>query len=190
MSGQVGLEYVQMMSRAAWNLRSPLASPRHRQAIRFGTQGFSLIEMILVVSIALLMAVMAIPLLNNIMNAYRLRSAVSSVTGFIQSARYQALSSGYGYQVVFDKAASTIQIQSDPNRVNTYTNLCVPAAPSCPIPLSGSGIPVVLGADTTLQFRPSGIVTATAGSTTLTVTYGGKTETITVSSYGNVKVTP
>ena len=80
-----------MMSRAAWNLRSPLASPRHRRAL-----GFSLIEMVLVISIALLMAVLAIPLLNNIMNAYRLRSAVSSVTGFIQSARYQAISSGYG----------------------------------------------------------------------------------------------
>lgn len=179
-----------MTSRAAWNLRSPLASPRHRRAISFTTMGFSLIEMVLVVSIGLLMAVLAIPLLNNIMSAYRLRSAVSSVTGFIQSARYQAISSGFAYQVVLNKAASTIQIQSDPNRIGTYTNLCVPAAPSCPIPLSGSGIPVALGADTTLQFRPSGIVTATVGTTTLTLTYGGKTETITVSSYGNVKVTP
>jgi Tfp pilus assembly protein FimT len=174
-----------MTSRAAWIPRSPLASPRHRR-----TLGYSLIEMVLVVSILLLMAVLAIPLLNNIMNAYRLRSAVSAVTGFIQSARYQALASGYGYQVVLNKATSTIQIQSDPNRIGTYTNFCVPAASSCPIPLSGSGIPVVLGADTTLQFRPSGIVTATTGSTTLTLAYGGKTETITVSSYGNVKVTP
>jgi Tfp pilus assembly protein FimT len=179
-----------MTSRTAWNLRGPLASARRRRTISFRTLGFSLIEMVLVISILLLTAVLALPLLNNIMSTYRLRSAVTSVTGFIQSARYQALASGYGYQVVLNKAASTIQIQSDPNRINTYTNLCVPAAPSCPIPLSGSGIPIVLGADTTLQFRPSGIVTATAGSTTLTLAYGGKTETITVSSYGNVKVTP
>ena len=174
-----------MTSRAGWNLRRPMASPRQRR-----TLGFSLIEMVLVISILLITVALAIPLLNNIMSAYRLRSAVSSVTGFIQSARYQALASGYAYQVVLNKAASTIQIQSDPNRIGTYTNLCVPAAASCPIPISGSGIPVVLGADTTLQFRPSGIVTATAGSTTLTLAYGGKTETITVSSYGNVKVTP
>ena len=173
------------MTSRACNLRSPLASPRQRR-----TLGFSLIEMVLVVAILLITVVMALPLLNNIMTTYRLNSAVTAVTGFIQSARYQALASGYGYQVVLNKAASTIQIQSDPNRINTYTNLCVPAAASCPIPLSGSGIPVVLGADTTLQFRPSGIVTATAGSTTLTLAYGGKTETITVSSYGNVKVTP
>lgn len=174
-----------MMSRAVWNIRSPLASPRNRLA-----QGFTLIELVLVLAIGIITTVIAIPLVSNIMFAYRLRSAVSSVTGFIQSARYQAISSGYAYQVVFNKAASTIQIQSDPNRIGTYTNLCLPAAPSCPIPLSGSGIPVALGADTTLQFRPSGIVTATAGSTTLTLTYRGKTETITVSSYGNVKVTP
>lgn len=174
-----------MTSRTAWNLRGPLASARRRR-----TLGFSLIEMVLVVSILLITVVIALPLLNNIMTTYRLNSAVTAVTGFIQSARYQALASGYGYQVVLNKAASTIQIQSDPNRINTYTNLCVPAAASCPIPLSGSGIPVVLGADTTLQFRPSGVVSATTGSTTLTLAYGGKTETITVSSYGNVKVTP
>jgi len=179
------MENVQMTRRAAWSLRCPLASPHHRR-----TRGFSLIEMVLVISILLITVALAIPLLNNIMSAYRLRSAVSAVTGFIQSARYQALASGYGYQVVLNKAASTIQIQSDPNRIGTYTNLCVPAAASCPITLSGSGIPIVLGADATLQFRPSGIVTATAGSTTLTLAYGGKTETITVSSYGNVKVTP
>ncbi|HEY5027322.1 MAG TPA: GspH/FimT family protein, partial [Candidatus Angelobacter sp.] len=106
------------------------------------------------------------------------------------SARYQAISSGYAYQVVLSKAASTFQVQSDPNRTGTFTNYCVPVAASCPVPLSNSGITAVLGADTTLQFRPSGIVTATAGSTTLTLTYGSKTETITVSSYGNIKVTP
>jgi Tfp pilus assembly protein FimT len=174
-----------MTSRAAWYIRRPITTPRQRRAL-----GFSLIELVIVIAIGLLTAVMAIPLLNNVMSVYRLRSAVSSVTGFIQAARYQAISMGYGYQVVLNKAASTVQIQSDPNRIGTYTNLCVPAAASCPIPLSGSGIPVVLGADTTLQFRPSGIVTATTGTTTLTITYGTKTETITVSSYGNIKVTP
>jgi prepilin-type N-terminal cleavage/methylation domain-containing protein len=152
--------------------------------------GFSLIEMVIVLAIGLIAAVIAVPLLTNVMAAYRLRSAVSSVTGFIQGARYQAISAGYAYQVVLNKASSTVQIQSDPNRTGTYTNLCVPAAASCPIPISGSGIPVVLGTDTTLQFRPSGIVMATTGTTTLTLSYGGKTETITVSSYGNVKVTP
>src|ERR1700758_1309497 len=103
-----------MTSHTALNLRSPLASPGQRRAISSRNMGFSLIEMVLVVAIGIITTVIALPLVNNIMSAYRLRSAVSSVTGFIQSARYQAISSGYAYQVVLNKAASTIQIQSDP----------------------------------------------------------------------------
>lgn len=146
--------------------------------------GFSLLELIFVILIVLIMTVMAIPLISNVMGAYRLRAAVSSVTGAIQSTRYQAISAGYPYQVVFDKAASTFQVQSDPAISGAFSNV------GNAIPLSSSGYPVVLGTSTTLRFRPSGMVTATAGSTTLTLTHGAKTETIQVSSYGNVKVTP
>ena len=172
-----------MTCRPVWLHRSSVNKERNRLV-----QGFTLLELLFGVLILVVMSVIAIPLLNNVTGIYRLRSAVSSVTGFIQSARYQAISSGYAYQVVLNKAASTFQIQS--NQTGTFTNFCASAATSCPIPLSNSGIPVVLGADTTLQLRPSGMVTAIVGSTTLTLTYGGKTETITVSSYGNIKVTP
>jgi Tfp pilus assembly protein FimT len=168
-----------------WRYRNSM-NPRRRRHVH----GFTLLELLFVLVIVILMTAMAVPLVNNVLGLYRLRSAVSSVTGLIQSARYQAISSGYAYQVVLSQAASTFQVQSDPNRTGTFTNYCVPVAASCPVPLSNSGITAVLGADTTLQFRPSGIVTATAGSTTLTLTYGSKTETITVSSYGNIKVTP
>lgn len=159
---------------------------RKRPPIRNGkaARGFTLLELVFVVLIAILLTVIALPILNDVMVSFRLRSAVSSVTGAIQSTRFQAISSGYPYQVVLDKTASTIQAQSDPNRTGTFSNL------GNAIPLSGSSIPVVLGTSTTLQFRPSGLVAATTGSTTLTLTYGGKTETITVSSYGNIKVTP
>ena len=141
-------------------------------------------EMIFVIAIVLLMSVMAIPLVNNAIAVYRLRAAVASVTGAIQTTRFQAISSGYPYQVAFNAAANTLQVQSDPNFSGTYANV------GNAIPLAGSSIPVILGTSTTLRFRPSGIVTAAVGSTTLTLTYGAKTETITVSSYGNVKVTP
>ena len=154
-------------------------------------RGFSMIEMVITVLIILIGTVIALPLINNVMGAYRLRSAVSSVTGLIQSARYQAISSGYAYQVVLSQTASTFQVQSNPTwPTGTFSNYCVPAAASCPVPLSNSGIPVVLGADTTLQFRPNGMVTATVGTIPLTLTYGGKTENIAVSTYGNIKVTP
>lgn len=148
------------------------------------SKGFTLIEMLIVLAILVIATAIAVPMLNNVMNTYRLRAAVSSVTGAIQSSRYQAISSGYAYQIVLSKAAGTFQVQSDPNHVGTFSNV------GNAIPLASSSIPVVLGADTTLQFRPSGLVAATVGNTTLTLTYGVKTETITVSSYGNVKVTP
>jgi Tfp pilus assembly protein FimT len=147
-------------------------------------RGFTLLEMVFVVLIGIIMTIIAVPLVNNVMGTYRLRAAVSSVTGAIQSTRYQAISSGYAYQVVLKNAANTIQVQSDPNRTGTFANV------GGSVPLSSSAMPVVLGADTTLQFRPSGVVTATAGATTLTLTLAGKTETITVSAYGNIKVTP
>lgn len=153
-------------------------------------KGFTVLEMVFVVVIVLIMTTMAVPLITNVIATYRMRSAVASVTGIIQATRFQAISASAPYQIVFTKATSTFQIQSAPDSVSPYTNYCVPAATSCPVPLSNSGVPVTLGADTTLQFRPSGIVSAPVGSTTLTLTYGGKTETISVTSYGNIKVTP
>lgn len=158
---------------------------RHMPADRSGARrGFTLLELLFTVMIGIILTVISVPLINNVMAYFRLRSAVASVTGAIQTTRFQAISSGYAYQVVFDKTASTFQVQSDPNRTGTFTNS------GNAMPLSSSAIPVVLGANTTLQFRPSGIVAATTGSTTLILTYIGKTETITVSSYGNIKVTP
>lgn len=147
-------------------------------------QGFTLIEMMIVLAITVIVTAIAVPMLNNVMSTYRLRAAVASVTGAIQSSRYQAISSGYAYQIVLNKTAGTFQVQSDPNHVGIFSNV------GNAIPLASSSIPVGLGADTTLQFRPSGLVAATVGAQTLTLTYLGKTETITVSNYGNVKVTP
>lgn len=140
--------------------------------------------MLVTVAIGIVVAAIAVPTVNYVMNTYRLRAAVSSVTGAIQTTRYQAIQAGYAYQVVLSKANNTFQVQSDPNRTGTFANV------GSATPVAGSGVPIVLGADTTLQFRPSGLVSATTGSTTITMTYGTKTETITVTSYGNVKVTP
>jgi len=157
------------------------------------TRGFSLIELIVVLLISLIMAGMAVPLLNNTMTSYRLRGATASVTGSIQAARYQAIFNGYPFRLVLNSTAKTYQVQSDQARAGVFANYCVPAAASCPVPLAGSGTPVALDADTTFTFSPGGTVqstTAVSGVTTMVLTYGGKTENITVSSYGNIKVTP
>jgi Tfp pilus assembly protein FimT len=139
------------------------------------------------------MTVMAIPLVNSTLTNYRIHGAASAVSSSLQSTRYLAIFNGYPFQVVYNSAALTYQVKSDPTRTGTFTAYCVPAAASCPIPLAGSGLNVVLNADTTFTFSPGGTTqstTAAAGVTTMVITYSGKTETITVSSYGNVKVTP
>jgi prepilin-type N-terminal cleavage/methylation domain-containing protein len=156
-------------------------------------RGFTLIEMIFVVVIAVIMTAMAIPLVNASLTSYRIHGAASAVSSGIQSTRYQAIFNGYPFQMVVNSAALTYQVKSDPNRTGTFANFCSSGANSCPVPLAGSGLNVTLNADTTFTFSPGGTTqstTAAAGVTTMVITYSGKTETITVSSYGNVKVTP
>ena len=145
-------------------------------------RGFTMVELVLTLTIGSILTAMAIPQARTVLNQYRLQSAVASATWAVQSTRYQALMAGYPYQVVFTQSAGTYQIQDLPIGATTYANV------GTAIPLSGSS--VSLNQDTTLQFSPNGSVTATTGGLTFTVTYMNSTKTITVSTYGNVKVTP
>jgi prepilin-type N-terminal cleavage/methylation domain-containing protein len=162
---------------------------QHGKSVR----GFTLIELIFVIVIGLILTVIAVPLVNNVMTGYRLRGAAASVSGSIQATRYQAIFNGYPFRLVLSNTALTYQVQSDPNRSGAFANYCVPAAAACPISLAGSGMNLTLDASSTFTFSPGGSVvstTAAGGVTTMLLTYSGKTETITVSSYGNIKVTP
>jgi len=149
--------------------------------------------MAFVVLIGLVMTVIAVPLVNNVMSGYRLRGAASAVTSSIQGTRYQAIFNGYQFRLVVDHTALTYQVQNDVGRTGAFTNYCVPAAAACPVSVTATSSQVTLDADTTFTFSPGGSVTSTTaagGITTLVLTYQGKTETITVSSYGSIKVTP
>lgn len=146
--------------------------------------GYTLLELLMGLLVAMVMTGIAVPMVRSAVNAYRIRSAVSAVTGAIQSTRYQAISSGYPFQIILNKANATYTIQRFDNATSTYVNT------QGPVPLSGSGTPVILDQDVTLQFRPSGLVQATVGTTALSLTFDQKTEQILVSSYGNIHVTP
>jgi type II secretory pathway pseudopilin PulG len=153
--------------------------------------GFTLIELMFVCLIGLTLTAMAIPLVNNVVSNFRLRGAISSVTGAIQSTRYQAIFQGCPYQVVFTAATSSYQIQNQCPIGGAFVNVCTAPTVSCPVPLSGSGIPVTLNADITMTFSPGGKITSATSPMVMVVTYGGKPpENITVSSYGSINVTP
>jgi Tfp pilus assembly protein FimT len=145
-------------------------------------RGFSTVELFLVVIIGTILTAITIPQVNSIMNQYRLQSAVASSTWAIQSTRYQALMAGYPYQVVFKQSTGSYQIQNLIPGATTYANV------GTAVPLSGSA--VTLNQDTTFLFKPNGSVTAATGGLNFTLTYHGATESITVSNYGNISVTP
>jgi prepilin-type N-terminal cleavage/methylation domain-containing protein len=75
--------------------------------------GFTLLELLVVIAIAGVLAAMAVPTIVNTLRVYRMRSAVSSVTGAISSARYQAIFHGCKTQIVFTASSYSYQIQSE-----------------------------------------------------------------------------
>jgi len=152
---------------------------RPKAPTRQRSRGFSLIEIILVLMVGTILTAIAVPTVKSQVNIYRLNSAVAMAKWAIQSTRFQALMKGYPYQVVFTASSNSYQIQNLPSGT-TYANVggVVPMA----------AWPMTFSADTTINFRPNGMVTATVGSNSFTITYQGTTKTVTVSNYGNVTV--
>ncbi len=175
-------------------IRSPHTNRKGRVRSQ-AARGFSLLELVIVVAIGMLLAGMAVPIINNTLRVYRMRAAVTSVTGAISSTRYNAIFHGCKTQVVFSKAAYTYQVQSEAPALSGTTCATAFTNVNGPIPLMGQG--VALNADITLTFSPGGGVNSTPAATpiTMTLTYPGFTasvpqEVITVSTYGNVTAAP
>jgi len=141
-----------------------------------------MIELCVVVTVMMVVAGMAIPMVQQTVFQYRLGAAVSSVSGAIRATRYQALMKGYRYRLAISPTNNDYQLSSMVPPATSYTDV------GTAIPISGSAI--TISAATTLEFRPNGQVLATTGAMDLDVTYNGATKTITVSNYGNVTVTP
>jgi len=157
-------------------------------------RGFTLLEMVIVLAIMVITTVIAVPVATSTMNSYYVNNAVTSLTGAVQTTRYQSISNGYPYALVINAAASTYQVQSDPTRSGTFANV-------------GNAIPFssmvnILSQNTTLVFRPGGAVclntsiacvcpTNSSGWCTMSITYRtNPTEVITVSPYGQTSVAP
>jgi len=145
-------------------------------------RGFSVIEMCVALTISLIMMGIAVPVMRQTTQRYRLDGAVSSVTGAIRTTRYQALMKGYRYRLTITPSTKQYQLSSMIPPATTYTNV------GSAIPITAND--VTISALTTLEFRPNGQVSAIAGATNLNITYANVTKTIAVSTYGNVTVTP
>ena len=160
----------------------PPASRRHAR----GSRGFTLLELVGVLAVALVMSSMAAPVIQSSLSSFRLRSAVASVTGAIQSTRYRAIFDGCPYQITLDKSANTYQVSS------TVTGAGCAAAFTAvggPIPF-GSLSQVALNQNVTLQFSPGGSIQVITGSLAFNINAMGSSnqKAITVTKYGSIKV--
>src|SRR5580658_1711934 len=63
--------------------------------------GFTMIELVMVMLVAMVISAFALPIVSDVVNFYRLSSAVANTTWAIQSVRFQALMAGYPFQVTF-----------------------------------------------------------------------------------------
>src|ERR1039458_6344522 len=88
--------------RAELRTRTQGQCPRRGRRQDGSRAGYSLIELMLVVLIAMVMGAMAIPQARSAIASYQLSAAVDSATGIIQGTRYQAIMHGYLYQVDFN----------------------------------------------------------------------------------------
>jgi type II secretion system protein H len=154
--------------------------------------GFSLLEAVIVMLVALVMAAMAIPAARSAIASYELDAAVDSVTGAIQSTRYQAIMRGYPYQVDVNGTTNQIQVSSEIPPATTYSAI------AAALPISSDSVTVGVGTANTsstghaiLQCKPNGailIASGQAATMSLTISYNGTTKTVTVSNYGSITV--
>ena len=142
--------------------------------------------------IVAVMSAISVPVVKSALSSYTLNTAVAAVSGAVQSTRYRAIAAGYPFQLAFNRANSTYQIQSDPTNTGVFANV------GTPVPFSSK--PNLLGINTTLVLHPGGKIQCplcsaaqvdASGNWLMTVTYGSNpVETIAVSPYGRINVTP
>jgi type IV fimbrial biogenesis protein FimT len=143
--------------------------------------GFTMMEAALTVSIVGILLAIGIPSMFSTIKIFRLNAASDAITWEIQTTRYQAIMKGYPFQLTLNSTNNTYQVASEPGGATSFSNI------GTAVPISGS--PITLGAGTVLQFKGNGSVTATAGnSQTITLSYAGRTKTITVTNYGSITV--
>jgi Tfp pilus assembly protein FimT len=140
-------------------------------------------EMALTITIVMTLLAYGIPKMQTAIYLYQLDAAADACAWAIQGTRYQAIQMGYPYQIAINSSNNTYQVLTDTTYPvsTTFTNLgnVQPIVPTA----------VTMNTSNTLQFSPSGLVTALSGSSmSFTITYQGRTKTITVTPYGSVKI--
>jgi type IV fimbrial biogenesis protein FimT len=181
-----------------WNTACPLFSAR-RQALKRKRakallaapirrnsrhSGFTLIELVITISIGLVLTALSIPVFSTAMAGMRMNSAVSGFSGALSSARYHAIKDDVVYTFVLTVPANTYVL------TNTSTGTA-----SSPLPLP-SYVLINTGTAATYTYNlcPNGMVYGAGGCpgaapTALSFTYQGRQVNVAISEVGNVTKT-
>ena len=162
------------------------ARPASSQGSRRLQRGASILELVIVMAVASIMAAIAVPLVWNLQRTLRLSAAVSAVAGTMQSTRYRAIYDGCPYAVAFSKTTNTYQISSE-----VTGGACAAALTNV-----GTAVPfadprrISLDQDLKFQFSPGGGVTVTTGTNSFNLNAIGTTnlKNIKVTKYGSITV--
>jgi len=84
------------------------------------SSGFTLIELMIVISIISILTAIAVPAVMNWLPNYRLKAAARDLYSNMQKAKLEAVKTNSDYAVIFDTAAGTYQILSDPGPDSTW----------------------------------------------------------------------
>ena len=163
-------------------------------------RGFTLVELMVVVAMCVVMTAVALPRIDSTMHEMHLGSASSSLANAIQSARYQAISSGCPAHIAI--SAQTYQVASgspsgNPPTCTTTTAAAIPfATVNGDVTLTPTtAVYLYLNSDGTVEpvatitTIPAVVVPAPQSLTLgLTQSAGTAIKTISVSGLGYVKV--
>ncbi len=105
---------------------------------RYSNSGFTLLEAVMVMAVAILLAGMTLPVFTNAMKNYYQSATVSAAAGALQTTRFQAIMRGYPYEVVFTPSTLSYQFFNEVPPATTFS-LVVPQTGSATTPLPSAG---------------------------------------------------
>jgi type II secretion system protein H len=156
----------------------------NKQPAAGSAEGFTLVEVIIVISIMGIIAIMAAPSFIQWSRNLQYRSAAMSVVSVLRQARNQAITTNREQQVAFNPSASGFGIQAGDRANNVQSSGWGAATNWVSIPST-----VITSPATTIRFIPDGVASSGTSTVQIKDTSGAVHFYVTVTQIGRISVT-